>query len=423
METTGVETSSSSSGAAPRHGAGGRVQSRGGDAVVATTRYPGLDHELGETTDLLRQTVRQFAAEELAPRAAEIDRENHFPMDLWRKMGALGLLGVTVDPQYGGAGMTYLEHVIAVEELSRASAAVGLAYGAHSNLCVNQIHRNGSDAQKERYLPKLVSGEHVGALAMSEPGAGSDVVAMKLRADLRGDRYVLNGTKMWITNGPHADVIVVYAKTDPSAGARGITAFIVERTSPGFSSAQKLDKLGMRGSDTCELIFEDCEVPKENVIGGIGRGVNVLMSGLDYERLVLAGGPLGIMQACLDVVIPYVHERRQFGQAIGEFQLVQGKLADMYTSLSACRAYVYAVARQCSAGQTARKDAAGAILYASERATRMALEAIQCLGGNGYTNDYPAGRLLRDAKLYEIGAGTSEIRRMLIGRELFKETA
>jgi len=372
---------------------------------------------------LLRETVRQFAAEELAPRAADIDRENHFPMDLWRKMGSLGLLGVTVDPQYGGAGMTYLEHVIALEELSRGSAAVGLAYGAHSNLCVNQIHRNGSAAQKQRYLPRLVSGEHVGALAMSEPGAGSDVVGMKLRADRKGDRYILNGSKMWITNGPHADVIVVYAKTDPSAGPRGITAFIVEKEFPGYSTAQKLDKLGMRGSDTCELIFEDCQVPEENVLGGVGRGVNVLMSGLDYERLVLAGGPLGIMQACLDVVLPYVHERKQFGQAIGEFQLMQGKLADMYTTLSACRAYVYAVARQCSAGKTARKDAAGAILYASERATRMALEAIQCLGGNGYINDYPTGRLLRDAKLYEIGAGTSEIRRMLIGRELFNETA
>ncbi|HEX8908486.1 MAG TPA: isovaleryl-CoA dehydrogenase [Anaeromyxobacteraceae bacterium] len=423
MEPTGVETGSTSGGTAPRHGAGGAAQPRGGDAVVATLRYAGLDHDLGETADLLRETVRQFAAEELAPRAADIDRENHFPMDLWRKMGALGLLGVTVDPQYGGAGMTYLEHVIAVEELSRASAAVGLAYGAHSNLCVNQIHRNGSADQKQRYLPRLVSGEHVGALAMSEPGAGSDVVGMKLRADRRGDRYLLNGSKMWITNGPHADVAVVYAKTDPSAGPRGITAFIVEKGFPGYSTAQKLDKLGMRGSDTCELIFEDCEVPEENVLGAVGRGVNVLMSGLDYERLVLAGGPLGIMQACLDVVLPYVHERKQFGQAIGEFQLMQGKLADMYTTLSACRSYVYAVARQCSAGKTARKDAAGAILYASERATRMALEAIQCLGGNGYINDYPTGRLLRDAKLYEIGAGTSEIRRMLIGRELFNETA
>jgi isovaleryl-CoA dehydrogenase len=423
MDPTIVETGSTSGGAAPHRSAGGTAPPRGGDATVASLRYPGLDHDLGETADLLRETVRQFAAEELAPRAAEIDRENHFPMDLWRKMGALGLLGVTVDPQYGGAGMTYLEHVIAVEELSRASAAVGLAYGAHSNLCVNQIHRNGSADQRQRYLPELVSGEHVGALAMSEPGAGSDVVGMKLRADRKGDRYLLNGNKMWITNGPHADVIVVYAKTDPSAGPRGITAFLVEKGFPGYSTAQKLDKLGMRGSDTCELIFEDCEVPEENVIGAVGRGVNVLMSGLDYERIVLAGGPLGIMQACLDVVLPYVHERKQFGQAIGEFQLMQGKLADMYTTLSACRAYVYAVARQCSAGKTARKDAAGAILYASERATHMALDAIQCLGGNGYINDYPTGRLLRDAKLYEIGAGTSEIRRMLIGRELFNETA
>jgi isovaleryl-CoA dehydrogenase len=382
-----------------------------------------LDHDLGETADALREMVRQFAREEIAPRAADVDRENHFPMDLWRKMGSLGLLGVTVDPEYGGASMTYLEHVVAMEEISRASASVGLAYGAHSNLCVNQIHRNGNAEQKRRYLPRLVSGEHVGALAMSEPGAGSDVVGMKTRADRKGDGYVLNGTKMWITNGPHADVILVYAKTDPAAGPRGITAFLVEKGFKGFSTAQKLDKLGMRGSDTCELIFEDCHVPAENVVGQVGKGVNVLMSGLDYERAVLAGGPLGIMQACLDVVVPYVHERKQFGQPIGEFQLIQGKLADMYTTLSACRAYVYAVARQCAAGKTARKDAAGAILYASERATQMALDAIQCLGGNGYINDYPTGRLLRDAKLYEIGAGTSEIRRMLIGRELFQETA
>jgi isovaleryl-CoA dehydrogenase len=419
MEPMNLETGSSTGGGGAR--AGG--QGRGSDAVVAALRYPGLDHGLGETADLIRATVREFAAVELAPRAAEIDRDNHFPMDLWRKLGDLGVLGVTVDPEWGGAGMSYLEHVVAMEEISRASAAVGLTYGAHSNLCVNQIHRNGSEAQKRRYLPRLVSGEHVGALAMSEAGAGSDVVGMKCRAEKRGDRYVLNGTKMWITNGPHADVLVVYAKTDPEAGARGITTFIVEKGFPGFTTAQKLDKLGMRGSDTCELIFEDCEVPEENVLGQVGRGVNVLMSGLDYERLVLAGGPLGIMQACLDVVLPYVHERKQFGQAIGEFQLMQGKLADMYTTLSACRSYVYAVARAAGAGKTSRKDCAGAILYASERATRMALEAIQCLGGNGYINDYPAGRLLRDAKLYEIGAGTSEIRRMLIGRELFQETA
>ncbi|WP_242337755.1 MULTISPECIES: isovaleryl-CoA dehydrogenase [unclassified Anaeromyxobacter] len=385
--------------------------------------HPALDLGLGETADLLRQSVRDFAARELAPRAAEIDRANHFPMDLWPKMGALGLLGITVSPEYGGAGMGYLEHVVAMEEVSRASASVGLAYGAHSNLCVNQIFRNGSDAQRRRYLPKLVSGEHVGALAMSEPNAGSDVVSMRLRAERRGDRYVLNGSKMWITNGPHADVVVVYAKTDPAAGPRGITAFLVEKGFPGYSTAQKLDKLGMRGSDTCELLFADCEVPAENVLGEVGRGVNVLMSGLDYERAVLAGGPLGIMQACLDVVLPYVHEREQFGQPIGTFQLIQGKLADMYTTLSACRAYVYAVARACGAGRTSRKDAAGAILYASERATRMALDAIQCLGGNGYINEFPTGRLLRDAKLYEIGAGTSEIRRMLIGRELFDETA
>jgi isovaleryl-CoA dehydrogenase len=397
---------------------------RRGVAAVLTIDRPERRNAVdGETADLLRDTVRQFAAEEIAPRAAAIDRENHFPMDLWRKMGALGVLGVTVDPEYGGAGMSYLEHVVVMEEISRASGAVGLAYGAHSNLCVNQIHRNGDDAQKRRYLPKLVSGEHVGALAMSEPGAGSDVVSMNLRAERRGGRYVLNGSKMWITNGPHADVVVVYAKTDPSAGPRGITAFLVEKAFPGFSTAQKLDKLGMRGSDTCELLFEDCEVPEENVLGAVGRGVNVLMSGLDYERLVLAGGPLGIMQACLDVVLPYVHERKQFGQAIGEFQLVQGKLADMYATLSACRAYVYAVARACSAGKTTRKDAAGAILFASEHATRMALDAIQCLGGNGYINEFPTGRLLRDAKLYEIGAGTNEIRRMLIGRELFNETA
>ncbi len=386
-------------------------------------RLPGLDFDLGETADMLRQQVEAFAADEIAPRAAEIDRVNDFPADLWRKLGDIGLLGITVDEDHGGAGMGYLEHVVAMEEVSRASASVGLSYGAHSNLCVNQIARNGNADQKGRYLPKLISGEHVGALAMSEPGAGSDVVGMRTRAERRGDRWVLNGSKMWITNGPNADVLVVYAKTDPQAGPRGITAFLIERGFKGFSTAQKLDKLGMRGSNTCELVFEDCEVPEENVLGTLGRGVNVLMSGLDYERAVLAAGPLGIMQACMDVVVPYVHERKQFGQAIGEFQLMQGKLADMYTTMNAAKAYVYAVAKACDRGQTTRKDAAGAILYAAERATWMALEAIQCLGGNGYINDYPTGRLLRDAKLYEIGAGTSEIRRMLIGRELFAETA
>jgi isovaleryl-CoA dehydrogenase len=385
-------------------------------------RLPGLNFDLGETADMLRAQVEAFATNEIAPRAAAIDRENQFPPDLWRKLGDVGLLGITVEEEYGGAGMGYLEHVVAMEEISRASASVGLSYGAHSNLCVNQIRRNGTASQRSKYLPKLVSGEHVGALAMSEAGAGSDVVSMRLRADKTGDRYVLNGTKMWITNGPDADVLVVYAKTDPDAGPRGITAFLIEKGFKGFSTSPKLDKLGMRGSNTGELVFQDCEVPEENVLAQVGRGVNVLMSGLDYERAVLAAGPIGIMQACMDVVIPYVHERRQFGQAIGEFQLMQGKIADMYTTMNAARAYVYAVAKACDRGETTRKDAAGAILYAAEKATWMALEAIQCLGGNGYINDYPTGRLLRDAKLYEIGAGTSEIRRMLIGRELFNET-
>ena len=385
--------------------------------------YPTLDFDLGETAGLLRESVADFAAAEIAPRAADIDRDNEFPADLWRKMGGLGLLGITVEEEYGGAGMGYLEHIVAMEEVSRGSASVGLSYGAHSNLCVNQIRRNGSEEQKHRFLPKLISGEHVGALAMSEPGAGSDVVSMRARAERKADRYMLNGTKMWITNGPDADTLVVYAKTDPDAGSRGITAFLVDGRMKGFSTAQKLDKLGMRGSNTCELIFEDCEVPAENVLGAVGGGVNVLMSGLDYERAVLAGGPLGIMQACLDAVMPYVHEREQFGQPIGAFQLIQAKLADMYTRANAARAYVYAVGKACDRGRTTRKDAAGAILYAAERATALALDAIQILGGNGYVNDYPTGRLLRDAKLYEIGAGTSEIRRMLIGRELFRETA
>ena len=384
--------------------------------------YPTLNFALGETADMLRETVRGFAQAEIAPLAADVDRTNQFPMDLWRKMGDMGLLGVTVAEEYGGTAMGYLAHIVAMEEISRASASVGLSYGAHSNLCVNQIHRNGNEVQKRKYLPKLVSGEHVGALAMSEPGSGSDVVSMKLRADRKGDRYVLNGNKMWITNGPDADTLVVYAKTDPGAGSRGITAFLIEKSYKGFSTAQKLDKLGMRGSNTCELVFQDCEVPEENVLGAVGRGVNVLMSGLDYERAVLAGGPVGIMQACMDVVIPYLHERKQFGQPIGEFQLMQGILADLYTTLNACRAYVYAVGAACDRGETTRKDAAGAILYASEKATWMAGEAIRCLGGNGYVNEYATGRLWRDAKLYEIGAGTSEIRRMLIGRELFAET-
>ena len=390
--------------------------------MPSNTDY-GMDFDLGEEIDALRDTVRRFSDTEIAPRAADIDRENTFPVDLWRKMGDLGVLGLTVDEEYGGSGMGYLAHTVAMEEISRASASVGLSYGAHSNLCVNQLRINGNAAQKAKYLPKLISGEHVGALAMSEPGAGSDVVSMRLRAEKRGDRYVLNGTKMWITNGPTADTLVVYAKTDPDAGARGITAFIIEKTMSGFSCAQKLDKLGMRGSDTGELVFQDCEVPEENVIGHVGRGVNVLMSGLDYERAVLSGGPLGIMQACMDIVLPYIHDRKQFGQPIGEFQMMQGKIADMYTVMNAAKSYVYTVAKSCDRGKTTRKDAAGAILYAAEKATWMTLEAIQCLGGNGYINDYATGRLLRDAKLYEIGAGTSEIRRMLIGRELFKETA
>jgi len=378
----------------------------------------GLDFMLGETADMLRDSVRSFADTEIAPRAAAIDRDNQFPMDLWRKMGDLGVLGVTVDEEYGGAGMGYLEHIVAMEEISRASASVGLSYGAHSNLCVNQIKLNGTAEQKRRYLPKLVAGEHVGALAMSEPGAGSDVVGMKLKAEKKGDRYVLNGTKMWITNGPDADTLVVYAKTDPAAGPRGITAFLVEKGFKGFSTAQKLDKLGMRGSNTCELVFQDCEVPEENVLGQVGGGVRVLMSGLDYERTVLAAGPLGIMQACLDIVLPYVRDRKQFGRAIGEFQLMQGKVADMYVALNASRAYVYAVGQACDRGRVTRQDSAGAILYAAEKATWMALQAIQALGGNGYINDFATGRLLRDAKLYEIGAGTSEVRRMLIGREV-----
>ncbi len=384
--------------------------------------FPALNFHLGETVDMLRATVQQFAAVEIAPRAAEIDRNNQFPMDLWRKMGELGLLGITVEEEYGGTSIGYLAHVVAMEEISRASGSVGLSYGAHSNLCVNQIRRNGNARQKTKYLPKLVSGEHVGALAMSEAGSGSDVVSMRLRAERKGDRYILNGSKMWITNGPDADTLVVYAKTDAHAGPRGITAFLVEKGIEGFSTAQKLDKLGMRGSNTCELVFEDCELPAENVLSEEGRGVNVLMSGLDYERAVLAGGPLGIMAACMDVVLPYIHERQQFGQSIGEFQLMQGKIADMYTTMNACKAYVYAVGQACDRGEMARKDAAGAILYAAEKATWMAGEAIQALGGNGYINEFATGRLWRDAKLYEIGAGTSEIRRMLIGREIFNET-
>ncbi|CAO1669631.1 isovaleryl-CoA dehydrogenase [Salinicola sp. NYA28a] len=385
--------------------------------------YTELDFGLDDTLNMLREQVNAFARDEIAPRAAQIDHGNAFPADLWQKFGDMGLLGITVGEEDGGSGMGYLAHCIAMEEISRASASVGLSYGAHANLCVNQIKLNGSAEQKSKYLPKLISGEHVGALAMSEPGAGSDVVSMSLRAEKRGDSYVLNGNKMWITNGPDADVLVVYAKTDPDAGAKGITAFLIEKDFAGFSTAQKLDKLGMRGSNTCELVFRDCEVPAENVLGEENRGVRVLMSGLDYERTVLAAGPVGIMQACLDVVVPYVHERKQFGQSIGEFQLVQGKLADMYTTLNACRAYLYAVAGACDRGRVSRKDAAGVILYCAEKATQMALDAIQLLGGNGYINEYPTGRLLRDAKLYEIGAGTSEIRRMLIGRELFNESA
>ena len=382
-----------------------------------------MSFALGEEIEALRETVRRFAQERIALRAAEIDATNAFPDDLWREMGELGLLGITVEEDYGGVGMGYLAHCVAVEEISRASASVGLSYGAHSNLCVNQIRRNGTEEQKRKYLPKLISGEHVGSLAMSESGAGSDVVSMKLRAEKRNDRFILNGTKMWITNGPDASTLVVYARTDPEAGPRGITAFLIEKEMAGFSTAQKLDKLGMRGSNTCELVFENCEVPFENILGEEGGGAKVLMSGLDYERVVLSAGPLGIMAACLDVVVPYVHERKQFGQPIGEFQLMQGKLADMYVTTNACRSYVYAVAGGCDRGETSRKDAAGCILYAAEKATQMALEAIQALGGNGYINEYPTGRLLRDAKLYEIGAGTSEIRRMLIGRELFRETA
>jgi len=389
---------------------------------MPVNQLPQLDHDLGDEVDALRDSVRAFSDARIAPIAAEIDRTDEFPRHLWPEMGELGLHGITVEEAYGGAGMGYLAHCVAMEEVSRASASVGLSYGAHSNLCVNQIRRNGTEDQKRRYLPKLISGEHLGALAMSEPGAGSDVVSMKLRAEKRGDRYVLNGTKLWITNAHYAETMVVYAKTDPEAGPKGITAFIVERDFKGFRPAQKLDKLGMRGSPTSELVFEECEVPAENVLGEVDGGVRVLMSGLDYERAVLAAGPIGILQACLDLVVPYIHDRKQFGQPIGEFQFIQGKVADMYTALNACRAYVYAVARACDRGRTTRKDAAGAILFAAEAATKAALDAIQILGGNGYINEYPAGRLLRDAKLYEIGAGTSEIRRLLIGREIFRET-
>ncbi|HEY2069177.1 MAG TPA: isovaleryl-CoA dehydrogenase [Rhizomicrobium sp.] len=384
--------------------------------------YPSLDFDLGDTVDMLRDSVRSFVSDRIEPMAGEIDKSNVFPRHLWPQLGELGVLGVTVEEEYGGAGLGYLEHCVTMEEISRGSASIGLSYGAHSNLCVNQIRRNGNEEQKRRYLPKLISGEHVGALAMSETGSGSDVVSMRLRAEKRGRHYVLNGTKMWITNGPQADTLVVYAKTEPSAGPRGITAFLIEKGFKGFRTAQKLDKLGMRGSDTSELVFEDCEVPEENILGREGDGVRILMSGLDYERAILAAGSIGIMQSCMDLVVPYVHDRKQFGQPIGSFQLMQGKLADMYVTLSAARAYVYAVARACDRGRTTRKDAAGAILYAAEKGVWMALQAIQVLGGNGYINEFPAGRLLRDAKLYEIGAGTSEIRRWLIGRELFEET-
>lgn len=385
--------------------------------------YPNLNFDLGETADMIRETVAAFAAKEIAPIATEADENNAFPNHLWKKLGEMGLLGITVEEEYGGSGLGYIEHIVAMEEISRASAGIGLSYGAHSNLCLNQLRKNGSEEQKHKYLPALCSGEHIGALAMSEPGSGSDVVSMSLKAEVDGDDFILNGNKMWITNGPDAHVLIVYAKTEPELGPHGITAFIIEKGFDGFSTAQKLDKLGMRSSNTCELVFQNCRVPKSNILGELNQGVKVLMSGLDYERTVLSGGSLGIMRACMDVVIPYIHERKQFGKSIGEFQLMQGKIADMYTTMNAARAYVYAVAKACDRGETTRKDSAAAILFAAEKATQMALEAIQCLGGNGYINEFQTGRLLRDAKLYEIGAGTSEIRRMLIGRELFKETA